>query len=182
MNNDFDRIRLGDISRFQLNDLLVDKVEELHLDCGLKMDASIVQHTVKKILDLLSLKYKSWCWGEFTDVCKQGITGVYGSTAFKINFQMLATWMKKAEAARGSMFAGKNISENENFKKHDADTDYKKNAKNWGPLMYLRFDYGLKFSTPADLKKAIENDQIPGLAKQSLQEKYPYVLTVGYPL
>ena len=180
--NDYDRLKISDIAKSQLNDMLVDKIEELHMDCGLKMDASIAQHTVKKMVELLGTKYKSWCWGEFTAVCRQGITGVYGTTSVKINFQALATWMKKAELARGAIYASRNMTENEQFKTQDVNVNYNQNGRNWGPVMYLHFEYALNFNSPKDLKSAILNNQLPQLARQGLEEKYPYVLTVGYPL
>jgi hypothetical protein len=174
--------KMSDIPVADLNNLIVEKVNELHLDCGLKMDQDVVAHTVKKTMEILSTKYKSWYWDEFCAVCKMGITGSYGTNVVKINFQTISTWMKKAEQGRGSAYATKSLTESNQFKKELSNVDYSKAAKNWAPVMFLRFDFGIRFEKPFDLKNAIARNEISQVALQSLSEKYPYVLTVGYPL
>lgn len=180
---DYSRTKFSDISRSDLKGLLNDKIKELHLDCSQKPDETIIAHTATKMLSLMQSKYRSWYWGDFTAVCNQGICGGYGgiSSIVRINFQTLATWMKKAAHVRTEADVNRQIAENNQHKKEDIKCDYKAAGRNWGPVIQVKLQYGYDFKNPDGLKKAIANNEVPPLALDFLRKEYPYTNTVGYP-
>ena len=108
---DFSRTQIKDISRTDVAGLVFDIVEDLHKMCSQKIDDDNVQFTVKKFVELLNGPYRSWCWGEVRSVMNLGVTGSYGGKSEKINFQTLATWMKRSQAGRSSNYAERSIYE-----------------------------------------------------------------------
>ena len=112
MNADYDRDRIKDISRTDVKLLIIDLVELLHKDCGQKVELESLQHTAQRFSEILFGAYASWYWGDIRRVCNNGITGAYSTRGEKINFQTLATWMKRALRERGTNYSEKEIQDN----------------------------------------------------------------------
>jgi len=111
VNVDYDRDKIRDISRTDLKLIVLGLVEELHKDCGQKIDDDLLQHTSMKFSSMICGGFSSWYWGDVRRVCLSGITGAYGTRIERITFQTLMTWMKRAQQQRGVNYAEKEIQE-----------------------------------------------------------------------
>lgn len=109
MNIDYERVRIKDISRTDVKLLVIGLIEELHKDCGQRIDEELLQHTTLKFSDLLGIQFATWHWGDIRRLCQNGIAGGYGGKSERINYQTLLTWMKRAQKERGSNYAEKEI-------------------------------------------------------------------------
>lgn len=113
--DDYSRTQIKNIPVSDLKSIVFDLVEELHLDCSQKIDTDLMQHTCKKAVELLVGPYSSWHWGDVRGVMRLGITGEYGKTGERINFQTISTWFKRAQQRRGANWADRSVDEAHNM-------------------------------------------------------------------
>ena len=95
--SDFNFTQIEQISKATIYEFVKAMIEELHLDCSQKIDTEAVAHTAKKFTELLFSRFKTWTWDEIQRVSNQGISGEFGKTGERINYQTLSSWMRSAQ-------------------------------------------------------------------------------------
>lgn len=174
-----DLLKISEISISQLNELIIDKLTELHNDCSKTIDTTIFEHTKNKFFKLLQTKYRSWAWGEVNAVMNQGVTESFGKFR-AIDFATIAGWMKKAENLRSANYATKSITENSEIKQGEVKI-FKKNANDWAPVIQMNLRYKDKrFESPAELKNAVRHGNLTVGEEKFLRDNYPRVFSAEY--